>query len=359
MRSIYSVLIAATVLIAVPYALAAEGAEMKTVPFWWSTDPLTGEQVYTDYFKESSGVQREHNAYLAQTASDLTVSTINPSILLEGERSNMVEVITYETKYIRAGDSAFYQGPFSNPDYMISEEVAVSTWVKAPVVVELEVTEDITPNVTPIVTDVTPDVTPIVPVIVTETVEVVEEPKRVTNHNGNTHWDVNDADYEGSNSMSSQELKDMKKKHESWKAYETASKMYPSLYPAYVHDYTHEEVVVVEEESLTVVVPIEVKPRVISNEVIVPIPAPVVVVPVTPRVTSSEVVVEEAVVVPVTPRVTSSEVVPETIIQPVIPEAVSIVPEIIVNEDFVMPEERSISQGNITAPVVPVPGPLE
>jgi hypothetical protein len=272
----------------------------------------------------------------------------------------MVEVITYETKYIRAGDSAFYQGPFSNPDYMISEKVAVSTWVKAPVVVELEVTEDVTPDVTPIVTDVTPDVTPIVPVIVTETVEVVEEPKRVTNNKGNTHWDVNDADYEGSNSMSSQELKDMKKKHESWKAYETASKMYPSLYPAYVHDYTHEEVVVVEEESLTVVVPIEVKPRVISNEVIVPIPAPVVVVPVIPSVTSSEVVVEEpvTVVTPVTPRVTSSEVVPETIIQPVIPEAVSIVPEIIVNEDFVMPEEQSILQGNITVPVVPVPGPL-
>ena len=358
MRSIYSVLIAATVLIAVPYALAAEGAEMKTVPFWWSTDPLTGEQVYTDYFKESSGVQREHNAYLAQTASDLTVSTINPSILLEGERSNMVEVITYETKHIRAGDSAFYQGPFSNPDYMISEEVAVSTWVKAPVVVELEVTEDVTPNVTPIVTDITPDVTPIVPVIVTETVEVVEEPKRVTNNKGNTHWDVNDADHSGSNEMSSQEFKDMKKKHAYWKAYETASKLYPNLYPAYVHDHIHEEVAVVEEESLTVVVPIEVKPRVISNEVIVPIPAPVVVVPVTPRVTSSEVVVEEpVVVVPVTPRVTSSEVVPETIVQPVIPEATSIVPSIIINEDFVMPESP-VLPGSIT-PIVPVPGPLE
>jgi hypothetical protein len=346
MRSIYSVLIAATVLIAVPYALAAEGAEMKTVPFWWSTDPLTGEQVYTDYFKESSGVQREHNAYLAQTASDLGVSTINPSILLEGERSNMVEVITYELKHIRAGDSAFYQGPFSNPDYIISERVAVSTWVKAPIVVELEVTEDVTPDVTSIVTDITPDVTPIVPVIVIETVEVIEEPKRITNNKGNTHWDVNDADYEGSNSMSSQELKDMKKKHEAWKAYDILSKMMPSVYPAYVHDYTHEEVVVVEEESLTVVVvPIEVKPRVMSNEIIVPIPAPVVVIP---SVTSSEVIIEEPVtiVTPITPRVTSSEVIPETITQPIIPEAVSIVPQIIVDENFVMPE-----------PVLP--GPLE
>ena len=358
MRSILPVMLAAFVLIAVPYGLSAEGAEMKTVPFWWSTDPLTGEKVYTDYFKESSNVQLEHNAYLAASASNQVASTISPSILLEAERSGMIEVITYETKHIRAGDSAFYQGPFSNPDYMISEEVAVSTWVKAPVVVELEVTEDVTPNVTPIVTDITPDVTPIVPVIVTETVEVVEEPKRVTNNKGNTHWDVNDADHSGSNEMSSQEFKDMKKKHAYWKAYETASKLYPNLYPAYVHDHIHEEVAVVEEESLTVVVPIEVKPRVISNEVIVPIPAPVVVVPVIPSVTSSEVVVEEpVVVVPVTPRVTSSEVVPETIIQPVIPEATSIVPSIIVNEDFVMPESPMLP-GSIT-PVVPVPGPLE
>jgi hypothetical protein len=350
MRSIYSVLIAATVLIAVPYALAAEGAEMKTVPFWWSTDPLTGEQVYTDYFKESSGVQREHNAYLAQTASDLGVSTINPSILLEGERSNMVEVITYELKHIRAGDSAFYQGPFSNPDYIISERVAVSTWVKAPIVVELEVTEDVTPDVTPIVTDVTPDVTPIVPVI--EVLEVAEEPKRTTNNKGNTHWDVNDADHSGSNEMTQQEFKDMKKKHAYWKAYETASKLYPSLYPAYVHDYTHHEVAVVEEEPLVVVVPIEVKPEVIINES--PLEQFV------PSVTSNEVVVpipEPVAVVPVTPRVTSSEVVPETIIQPVIPNATSIVPSIIVNEDFVMPE-LPVLPGSIT-PVVPVPGPLE
>jgi len=350
MRSIHLVLIAATVLISVPYGLSAEGAEMKTVPFWWSTDPLTGEDVYTDYFKESSGVQREHSAYLVQTALDQSVSTINPSILLEGERSSMVEVITYETKYIRAGDSAFYQGPFANPDYMISEEVAVSTWIKAPVVVELEVIEDVTPDVTPIVTDVTPDVTPIVPVI--EILEVTEEPKRTTNNKGNTHWDVNDADYSGSNEMSSQELKDMKKKHAAWKAYETASKLYPSLYPAYVHDYTHDEVAVVEEEPLVVVVPIEVKPEVIINES--PLERFI------PNVTSSAVVVPipEPVVVPVTPRVTSSEVVPETIVEPVLPQATSIVPQIIVNEDFVMPEEPIMFPGSIT-PVVPVPGPLE
>ena len=95
MKSIYSVIAVAAVLIAVPYTLAADGAEFKTVPFWWSTDPLTGEQVYTDYFASSSSVQREHNAYLAQSTLSQSVSTINPSIMLEVERSNMVEVITY------------------------------------------------------------------------------------------------------------------------------------------------------------------------------------------------------------------------------------------------------------------------
>ena len=249
MRSILPVMLAAFVLIAVPYGLSAEGAEMKTVPFWWSTDPLTGERVYNDYFNESSNVQLEHNAYLAASASNQVASTISPSILLEAERSGMIEVITYETKHIRAGDSAFDQGPFSNPDYMISERVATSTWVYPPVVEE-EVTEDVTPDVTEITPDVTPEsVTSVVPEIVLEEVIVEDEvpTKRVSNHKGNTHWDVNDAQYEGSNDMSQQEFKDLKKKHEAWKAYDKLSKMYPSIYPAYVHVHVHDHKVIDEE----------------------------------------------------------------------------------------------------------------
>jgi hypothetical protein len=254
MKLILPVMIAAFVLIAVPYTLSAEGAELKTVPFWWSTDPLTGERVYTDYFNESSNVQLEHNAYLAASASNQVASTISPSILLEAERSSMIEVITYETKHIRAGDSAFDQGPFSNPDHPILERVAISTWVYPPVVEE-EVTEDVTPDVTEITPDVTPEsVTSVVPEIVLEevveevVVVVVEVPKRVSNQQGNTHWDVNDAQYEGSNDMSQQEFKDLKKKHAAWKAYDTLSTMYPSIYPAYVHDHkVIDEEVVVEE----------------------------------------------------------------------------------------------------------------
>jgi len=235
MKSIYSVIAVAAVLIAVPYTLAADGAEMKTVPFWWSTDPLTGEQVYTDYFASSSSVQREHNAYLAQSTLSQSVSTINPSIMLEVERSNMVEVITYEWKYIKTSESSQPQGPFANPDYMIREKVAVSTWIEAPVVVEddvIEVTEDVTVITPEIVPEITEDVT----VIVTES-----EPERVSNFKDNTHWDVNEADYKGHSKMTTQEFKDMKKKHEEWKAYELASQLMPSLYPPYVHEYDHDE----------------------------------------------------------------------------------------------------------------------
>ena len=305
MKSIYSVIAVAAVLIAVPYTLAADGAEMKTVPFWWSTDPLTGEQVYTDYFASSSSVQREHNAYLAQSTLSQSVSTINPSIMLEVERSNMVEVITYEWKYIKTSESSQPQGPFANPDYMIREKVAVSTWIEAPVVVEedvTEITEDVTVDVTP---EIVPEITEDVTVIVTES-----EPERVSNFKDNTHWDVDEADYKGHSKMTTQEFKDMKKKHEAWKAYELASQLYPSLYPPYVHEYDHDEhhgnyeekvVETVVEEEVVIVVPLQ------QEEVVVPN---------FPTATVPNIPVPEPVPVP------------EVLVEPVIPEAISIVPQI-------------------------------
>ncbi len=305
MKSIYSVIAVAAVLIAVPYTLAADGAEMKTVPFWWSTDPLTGEQVYTDYFASSSSVQREHNAYLAQSTLSQSVSTINPSIMLEVERSNMVEVITYEWKYIKTSESSQPQGPFANPDYMIREKVAISTWIEAPVVVEedvTEITEDVTVDVTP---EIVPEITEDVTVIVTES-----EPERVSNFKDNTHWDVDEADYKGHSKMTTQEFKDMKKKHEAWKAYELASQLYPSLYPPYVHEYDHDEhhdnyeekvVETVVEEEVVIVVPLQ------QEEVVVPN---------FPTATVPNIPVPEPVPVP------------EVLVEPVIPEAISIVPQI-------------------------------
>ena len=303
MKSIYSVIAVAAVLIAVPYTLAADGAEMKTVPFWWSTDPLTGEQVYTDYFASSSSVQREHNAYLAQSTLSQSVSTINPSIMLEVERSNMVEVITYEYQWIKVRDSQQPQGPFANPDFVIREKVAVSTWVEveAPVV-DSEVTEDVTVEVTP---EIVPEITEDVTVIVTES-----EPERVSNFKDNTHWDVDEADYKGHSKMTAQEFKDMKKKHEAWKAYELASQLMPSLYPPYVHEYDHgehhgnyEEKVVetVVEEEVVIVVPLQ------QEEVVVPN---------FPTATVPNIPVPEPVPVP------------EVLVEPVIPEAISIVPQI-------------------------------
>ena len=304
MKSIYSVIAVAAVLIAVPYTLAADGTEMKTVPFWWSTDPLTGEQVYTDYFASSSSVQREHNAYLAQSTLSQSVSTINPSIMLEVERSNMVEVITYEWKYIKTSESSQPQGPFANPDYMIREKVAVSTWIEAPVVVEedvIEVTEDVTVITPEIVPEITEDVT----VIVTES-----EPERVSTFKDNTHWDVDEADYKGHSKMTTQEFKDMKKKHAEWKAYELASQLMPSLYPPYVHEYDHDEhhgnyedkvVETVVEEEVVIVVPLQ------QEEVVVPN---------FPTATVPNIPVPEPVPVP------------EVLVEPVIPEAISIVPQI-------------------------------
>ena len=304
MKSIYSVIAVAAVLIAVPYTLAADGAEMKTVPFWWSTDPLTGEQVYTDYFASSSSVQREHNAYLAQSTLSQSVSTINPSIILEVEHSNMVEVITYEWKYIKTSESSQPQGPFANPDYMIREKVAVSTWIEAPVVVEEDVTE-VTEDVTVITPEIVPEITEDVTVIVTES-----EPERVSNFKDNTHWDVDEADYKGHSKMTAQEFKDMKKKHAEWKAYELASQLYPSLYPPYVHEYDHDEhhgnyedkvVETVVEEEVVIVVPLQ------QEEVVVPN---------FPTATVPNIPVPEPVPVP------------EVLVEPVIPEAVPIVPQI-------------------------------
>tara|TARA_B100001059_G_C17759615_1_gene542026 strand:+ start:173 stop:1126 length:954 start_codon:yes stop_codon:yes gene_type:complete len=282
MKSICLVLIAATVLISVPYMLSADAKEMKYVPFWWSTDPITGEEVYTDYFSESSSVQREHNAYLAQSALDQSASTINPSIMLEVERSNMVEVITYEYQWIKVRDSQQPQGPFANPDFVIREKVAVSTWVEieAPVT-DSEVTDDITEDVTAITPEIVPEITE-------DITEVVTQPGRVSTFDGKTHWDAEEAAFNGQDRMSSQEYKDMKKKHEAWRAYETASKLMPNLYPPYVH---HEDKVVeiVEVESV--------------------LSTPLIVVPITEP----------------TPEPTP---VPEVLVEPIVPNTTSVVPQI-------------------------------
>ena len=216
----------------------------------------------------------------------------------------MVEVITYEWKYIKTSESSQPQGPFANPDYMIREKVAVSTWIEAPVVVEEDVTE-VTEDVTVITPEIVPEITEDVTVIVTES-----EPERVSNFKGNTHWDVDEADYKGHSKMTTQEFKDMKKKHEAWKAYELASQLMPSLYPPYVHEYDHDEhhgnyeekvVETVVEEEVVIVVPLQ------QEEVVVPN---------FPTATVPNIPVPEPVPVP------------EVLVEPVIPEAISIVPQI-------------------------------
>ena len=319
MKLILFGLLGAIVLISGASMNLADAKEMKTVPFWWSVNPITGESEYTDYFKQSSTVLKEHNAYL-QSSLDQNESSFSPLVMAEVERSGMTEVITYETKWIKVSESQFNHGPFANPDYVISEKVAVSTWIETPVVVEV-VIEEITEDVTEITPESVTDITAIITDITggEQETQPVSEPTRVTNNKGNTHWDVNDADYAGSNSMSSQEFKDMKKKHEEWKAYELASKLMPNLYPPYVHEYEHEEVVVddkivvplYESEVIIDIAPEITLPSVTSSAIVVPIPEPIVEPTPVPEVTSS-------VVVPA----------PEVLVAPVIPEAISIIPQI-------------------------------
>jgi hypothetical protein len=212
--------------------------------------------------------------------------------MLEVERSNMVEVITYEWKYIKTSESSQPQGPFANPDYMIREKVAVSTWIEAPVVVEEDVTE-VTEDVTVITPEIVPEITEDVTVIVTES-----EPERVSTFKGNTHWDVDEADYKGHSKMTAQEFKDMKKKHEAWKAYELASQLMPSLYPPYVHEYDHDEHHGDYEEKVVEIVEVE----------------PVLNTPLT--------------VVPITEPTPEPTPVPEVLVEPIVPNTTSVVPQI-------------------------------
>ena len=288
MKLMYATLFAMSVLISVPYLSSADALEMKYVPFWWHTDPLTGEEVYTDYFKKASSVQQEHDAYLASIAKGQSPSIFTPSTELGVERSGLVEVITYEMKYIPIKDTMnpISYGFYANQDYPVLAEVAISSWIKAPVIIE-EVIEEITDVITDIsqeiVTEITEEITP----------EVIPyEHKRVASGNSDTHWDSEEQIISGHDYLTSQQIKEQKLKMAEWKAYETASKMYPSLYPPYVH---HEEVV----EDVVVYVP-EVVP-----EIVVPMPESEVIIDIAPEVTLPS-VTSSAVVVPI----------PEPIVEP-------------------------------------------
>ena len=302
MKPMYAALFAMSVLISVPYLSSADALEMKYVPFWWHTDPLTGEEIYTDYFKQASSVQQEHNAYLASIAKGQTPSAFTPSTELGVDRSGLVEVITYEMKRIPIKDTmdpASY-GPFANPDYPVFAKVAISTWIKAPVVIEEvieEVTEVITEISQEIVTEITEEITP----------EVIPyEHKRVASGNSDTHWDSEEQIITGHDYLTTQQIKEQKLKMAEWRAYETASKMYPSLYAPYVHHEAVVEDVVVyvpevvpeivvpmpESEVIIDIAPEVTLPSVTSSEVVVPIPEPIVEPTPLPSVTSSTVVQE-------------------------------------------------------------------
>ena len=281
MKLVFSILLVAMISIAVPYTLTAEGSEMKTVPFWWSTDPVTGEEVYTDYFK-TSAVQREHNTYLAETTKVSEVPVIIPSTEVDDmtePKLTQVEVITYEYRMVLSKDSKHPQPIFQNPNYPITELVPISTWITVPVT-EIITTDPITGDITD---DITDDITEITPEIVTE-MPVVNTPPEVksreVNYDSNTHWDTNEQQHVGQEKMSLQEYKDMKKHHEAQKAYDRVAKLtdYKAIYPTRVVQVVDVPIITLPytepiQEPVSVIAPIPEQP------IVVPIPEQPIVVP--------------------------------------------------------------------------------
>ena len=248
---------------------------MKTVPFWWSTDPVTGEEVYTDYFK-TSAVQREHNTYLAETTKVSEVPVIIPSTEVDDitePKLTQVEVITYEYRMVLSKDSKHPQPIFQNPNYPITELVPISTWITVPVT-EIITTDPITGDITD---DITDDITEITPEIVTE-MPVVNTPPEVksreVNYDSNTHWDTNEQQHVGQEKMSLQEYKDMKKHHEAQKAYDRVAKLtdYKAIYPTRVVQVVDVPIITLPytepiQEPVSVIAPIPEQPIVVPTDV--------------------------------------------------------------------------------------------
>lgn len=262
MKLILFGLLGAIVLISGANTNFADAKEMKHVPFWWSTDSLTGERVYTDYFKQSSSVLQEHNAYL-QSSLIQNESTFSPLIKTAIERAGLIEVITEEWQWITVRESVNDHGPFANPDYTIREKVQVSNWVPAPTVVP---DTPIVPETDDVISYVMPEQRDVTPETVTEVTPDVTEPVRVSNMKDNTHWDSEERHIIGHDKMSPQELKDLKKKKEAYKAYELASQLMPDLYPPHDYKHTYDKV----ESNI-----IEIPSQTNDNTVVIPVPEPV------------------------------------------------------------------------------------
>lgn len=194
------VFVVTALIITVPSISTIEAnADTMQVPFWFETDPVTGDEIYIDHFRQANYVMKEyHNDFVAQqTTLEIDITTVDSTDDLD-EPSGMVEKTIYEYQYIPIRESQFdHHGLFANPDFIVRELVPVTILIPVPEPVE-----------------------PVVPV--PEPVEVVlpititpEPLPPITNP---------------LETLKNQELKDYKVNLERERAEQLLAKMYPGLY---------------------------------------------------------------------------------------------------------------------------------
>ena len=103
-------------------------ASAMEVPFWYETDPITGEEKYVDYFEASSYIMKEYKAYIITSETEVEETSVADQVP-EEEQPVLIEETIYEYKNIKIRDSQFDHGPFANPDHLVKELVAVTIFV--------------------------------------------------------------------------------------------------------------------------------------------------------------------------------------------------------------------------------------
>lgn len=193
------VFVVTALIITVPSISSIEAnADTMQVPFWFETDPVTGDEIYIDHFRQANYVMKEyHNDFVAQqTALEIDITTVDSTDDLD-EPSGMVEKTIYEYQYIPIRESQFDYGLFANPDFIVRELVPVTILIPVP-----EPVEPVVPVPEPVEVVVPITITP-------EPLPPITNPLET---------------------LKNQELKDYKVNLERERAEQLLAKMYPGLY---------------------------------------------------------------------------------------------------------------------------------
>lgn len=210
MKLLQFVFVVTALIITVPSISSIEANATMQVPFWFETDPVTGDEIYIDHFRQANYVMKEyHNDFVAQqTTLEIDITTVDSTDDLD-EPSGMVEKTIYEYQYIPIRESQFDHGLFANPDFIVRELVPVTIWVPVPEPV-IVVPEPVEPESVEIVVPVPEPVEAVVPITITpEPLPPITNPLET---------------------LKNQELKDYKVNLERERAEKLLAKMYPGLY---------------------------------------------------------------------------------------------------------------------------------